>query len=308
MSATAVEFSDYSASLQPKRDLAYYKKRLAGMVDFQLHIAPDVVKRSTDDLDYMKLAVKVGLGGFVLKDHHVISAGRALLLNKEGGTARAFGGVVLNSAVGGPNPFAVESAIQLGACQVWLPTFDARNHIEYFKDSSLPELKKIKGARAPENRGIYLLDEEGNPVSGVTESLGLMADADVILGTGHVSLAETYAIVKRARREGVKKILITHPRARATNWETDDHVKLVEMGAWLEHVPSAHYDPKLISESIRAVGAGKCILSSDSGQLHNGHPFDAFLGFIDSLMAEGITEDEVQTMTVRNPSRLLGLE
>src|SRR5690606_28489983 len=39
-----------------------------------------------------------------------------------------FASITLNRGVGGPNPGAVELALQQGAKCVWLPTLDAGNH------------------------------------------------------------------------------------------------------------------------------------------------------------------------------------
>ncbi|MDE1858102.1 MAG: hypothetical protein KGI26_03430 [Thaumarchaeota archaeon] len=298
---------DYSAALQPKHEPGFYRMRLEGAVDFQLHLAPDVVRRACYDVNFLEVAEKVGYRAMVLKDHYVPTTGRALLLNKRGGPTKVFGGTVLNNAVGGLNPAAVEAAVQQGAAQVWMPTFDARNHREFFNKASLPELHKIRQTGFKEPPGITLLDEAGEILPAVHEILGQIASADVILGTGHVSLEETYALVQAAKRAGVQKVLITHPRARATNWSTDDHAKLVEMGATLEHCASANYNSGLIRESVERVGAENCILSSDSGQVHHGHPLDYFMQFLNDLASAGVSDGDLRAMTVDNPSKLLGI-
>ena len=300
-------YADYSASLEPMHDSKFYRRRLAGAVDFQLHLAPDVVKRACYDVDFLEVAEKVGYGAIVLKDHYVPTTGRALLLNKRGGQTRVFGGTVLNNAIGGLNPAAVETAIQQGAVQVWMPTFDAENHRRFFNKASLPELHKMRQTEFKEPPGISLLGESGEILPAVHEILGLIASSDVILGTGHISLEESYALVEAAKSAGVKKVLITHPRARATNWSTEDHGRFVGMGALLEHCASANYDASLIRESVEKVGAENCILSSDSGQVHHGHPLDYFLKFLDDLAEAGIPDQDIRMMTVENPSRLLGI-
>ena len=301
------QLPDYSAALQPKQGPEFYRKRLEGAVDFQLHLAPDVVKRACYDVDFLEAAEMAGYRAIVLKDHYIPTTGRALLLNKRGGPTEVFGGTVLNNAIGGLNPAAVEAAIQQGAAQVWMPTFDAQSHREFFNKASLPELHKIRQTGFKEPPGITLLDESGEVLPAVLEILGQIAPADVILGTGHVSLEESYALVQAARDAGVRKILITHPRARATNWSTEDHAKLVGMGAMLEHCASANYNARLIRESVERVGAENCILSSDSGQVHHGHPLDYFTQFLDELAKAGISDRDLRMMIVDNPSKLLDI-
>lgn len=299
--------ADFSASLQPKHPPDFYRRRLEGAIDFQLHLAPDVVKRACYDAEFLEDAEKVGYAGMVLKDHYVTTTGRAIILDRKGGSTRVFGGTVLNNAVGGLNPSAVEAAIQQGAVQVWMPTFDAQNHRTFFNKASLPELHKIRQTQFQELPGIALVDGRGELVAQMREILSQIASANIILGTGHVSLQESYALVEAARAAGVKKMLITHPRARATNWNTADQAKLVDMGAKLEHCASANYDVGLIRESIERVGPENCILSSDSGQVHHGHPLDYFAQFLDDLVKAGVPDRDIRLMTVENTSMLLDI-
>jgi hypothetical protein len=62
------------------------------------------------------------------------------------------------------------------------------------------------------------------------------------------------------------------------------------------------------AEAIRAVGAARCILASDLGQVGNPlHP-DGLAAFFAGLMSEGITEADIGRMSKINPARALGLE
>jgi predicted metal-dependent phosphotriesterase family hydrolase len=49
-------------------------------------------------------------------------------------------------------------------------------------------------------------------------------------------------------------------------------------------------------------------LSSDMGQSMNPTPTDALRDFITQLMNKGITQEQIDSMTRKNPARLLGLE
>ena len=62
------------------------------------------------------------------------------------------------------------------------------------------------------------------------------------------------------------------------------------------------------AEAIRQVGVDACILSSDLGQAGNPlHP-DGLMAFFAGLRSQGFSVAEIETMSKRNPAKLLGLE
>jgi len=199
---------------------------------------------------------------------------------------------------------------------VWMPTLRAANHIKKIGVAGYPKHTLVEGARRPRLsvRGISILDPSGELIPQVGEALGLVADANIVLGTCHLSLGEDFVLVKAARDAGVKKILITHPGWEATDWPLDSLVRLVEMGAMLEYCYGScmpygnRLDPSRIVEGIRRVGAEKCIVATDFGQPYNPHPIDGMRQFIKVLLALGIADAEIDTMARRNPAKLLDLE
>src|SRR6185312_17125067 len=76
---------------------------------------------------------EAGFAGCVLKGHAEPTAGRAAAAG-DGRSVRVHGAIVLNHAVGGLNPDAVDAALALGARVVWMPTIDAQGHL----DAGLP--------------------------------------------------------------------------------------------------------------------------------------------------------------------------
>jgi hypothetical protein len=104
-----------------------------GAIDFHVHSEPDVFGRSMDDIDVAVLAKRKGMRGLVLKNHVTMTADRAVLIMKMVPGIEIFGGIVLNNAVGGINPAAVEWMHRMSGGRgkvVWLPTFDADMHIK----------------------------------------------------------------------------------------------------------------------------------------------------------------------------------
>jgi len=304
--------SVFSASLEiPEADLPGLKRNLEGFIDLHLHLAPDRVLRTHDDIQFAGQAAKIGYGGFLLKDHFTVTAGRAYTVSKEFPGLHIGGGVVLNRAVGGINPDAVEAALLLGAKQVWMPTFDTAHHFLYFGMFSLPgtvPVKEIRRRHASSFKGITVLDPGGALKQEVQEVLEMVADSGVVLGTGHLSLEEIRSLVAAARKTGVKKMLVTHPEFLATMWPTDAQVELANQGAIMEHCANVNYDAALVARNIKAVGAERCVLSSDSGQVKKGHPSIFMSKFIDDLIAQGVTRREVEIMIAENPAKLLDLD
>jgi hypothetical protein len=81
---------------------------IQGVVDFHVHSAPDAFGRALDDDDVAELATRKQMGALVLKNHLFETASRAYLLRKRYPGLQVFGGIVLNSSVGGLNPQAVQ--------------------------------------------------------------------------------------------------------------------------------------------------------------------------------------------------------
>ena len=80
----------------------------AGVIDMHVHSHPDVFGRNMDDIDVAQLAKSKGMRGILLKNHVSETASRAALVMKVVPGIDVLGGIVLNKAVGGINPDAVE--------------------------------------------------------------------------------------------------------------------------------------------------------------------------------------------------------
>src|SRR5258708_4845300 len=165
-----------------------------GAIDFHVHSEPDVFGRSMDDIDVAVLAKCKGMRALVLKNHVTMTADRAVLVMKMVPGIEIFGGIVLNNAVGGINPAAVEWLHRMSGGRgkgVWLPTFDSDMHVKTLVD--------------PKGSGIVVA-----PNGALTPQLGdvlkIIAPENPVLATGHIHAAEVMAVVKRAREGGVKNI------------------------------------------------------------------------------------------------------
>jgi len=272
---------------------------LRGAIDIHAHCDPDSVPRSIDAIDLARLAKSRGMRGLVLKNHFVSTASLAYIVRKEVPGIEIFGGIDLNRTVGGINPAAVEQMVHVKGGWgrvVWMPTFDAEN------DTLAPSHPR---ERVPVARNGNLLPE-------VKLVIGLVAKYNLVLETGHSSPEEGLLIIREARRQGVRHIVVTH--AMLVGMTIPQMQEARRMGAYLEFVYNALIGPnkkfELVdyAQAIRAIGVKSCILASDLGQAGNPlHP-DGLAAFYAGLMKEGITEAEIKQMSVTNPAQALGLE
>jgi len=291
------------------------KELLQGVCEMHVHCAPDIFKRPFNEIEFARNAQAVGYRAVLSKCHFTLNADRAQLVREIVPGIHFFGGIVLNHYVGGLNPNAVRAAIGYGAKQVWMPTLHAENHIRVIGAPIYPTKQWEKKADLGTPSGITILDSDGKVKHEVYEILDLIAAADIAVGTSHLSEKEVFALIQAARSSGVKKIIITHVGFKLTPWPIEDQIKMAEMGAIIEHsvancidVFERSIEAKDIAEAIKRVGADKCIMVTDLGQIANAHPIEGMRQFIYMMMAFGISRSEIDKMTKDNPAKLLGLE
>src|SRR6059058_6244606 len=266
-----------------------------GLIDFHLHSAPDVFGRAFDDEEAGIVYRDNGIEAVVMKSHVVATADRAWLLRKHVPNMKAFGGVVLNAAVGGINPDAVQWMWRMQGSfgrVVWFPTFDADHHVKHFKDG--PE-------------GIKVLGSDGNVLPAVREVLKICAQQKLVVCTGHLSPAEALAVA-RAAREVVHLSLEEMKQAAALGAKMEICAMGPLMGpnahlTWMRSWRQVPY--KESADRIKAVGAENFLLATDLGQTGNPSPPDGYKLLVGGLLAEGITKEQIRVMGREVPGRLL---
>lgn len=283
------------------------KVSLKGVVDLHVHSWPDIRERAYTDFELMEAAIRVGARAIVIKSHHGTTMNRASLVNEHNKIIHKgdnnfimFGSVTLNYAIGGLNPVAVETGLKMGAKIVWLPTASAANNM----------------AKYGKTGGIKVIDENGEVVPALIEILKLVKEYDVILGTGHISVEEIFAVVKQAKFMGIDKIVITHPEFWVVGMSHEDQIKLVkEYNVYLERcfaqpLGGGVYKSNLEDnyEIIKKVGCNNVIVDTDGGQVENPNWEIAFEQYMQYLFDRGITKEELEIMTIKNASKLLGIE
>jgi len=287
-------------AVTPSRDEGLDDPVLKGAIDIHAHFGPDAYRRQWDAFEIAKRASARGMRGLVLKNHWSESAGLAYLVRKYDDVPglEVFGGLVLNSTVGGINPQAIRYFAEVEghyARVVWMPTHDAEGEVDYLGQA----------------RPYVIVSRDGTLLPQVLEALDLIKHYGLTLATGHVAPAEMVQIVDAARARGIDRIIITHPGLRTQSAEpTVEQLKRVTgQGAYAEVVATelSGKNRDATIATIRAIGPAHCIIASDSGLAGlPSHP-DALVRAARILRAAGFSEPELDAMFKDNPARVLGL-
>ncbi len=267
---------------------------VAGVIDLHVHVAPDSRgPRSVNGFEAAQMARRHGMRAILIKNHYTETASQAYLVSEIVPGIDVYGGIVLNRSVGGINPVAVESMAsttgRLGR-MVWLPTFDSEHNS--------PDSDNV-----PITRNGELLPE-------VVEVFDVMREYDLALATGHVSPEEALLAIREARAAGVERIVVTHPSSGLVDMSVEMQRAAADLGALLEYTVSAALGPgsfEAFTRQIREVGLEDVVLTTDYGQVGNPVPADGMRAILPRLRAAGFSQAEIDTMTRRNPARLLGL-
>jgi hypothetical protein len=291
---------------------------VAGAYDLHVHVGPDVVPRSVDDLTLAKRFAEVGMAGFVLKSHYVPTAERAAVVRAVVPGVDVLGALALNVASGGMNPTAIEIAARSGARVVWFPTVDSLNQRESKAEAPAGATPPMWAALQADLRAqgidpppVRVVDEAGAVRDDVVAVLTLMAKHDLVLATGHLSAAEILVVVRAAAEVGLRRMIVTHPEFTSQRLTAGQQAELVDLGAYLERCFTTPYTGKVewdvMIDNIRRTGPEHSFLSSDLGQPSNPPVEDGLPLMARHLLDAGFSEEEVHTMAVGN-TRLLAAQ
>ena len=290
---------------------------MIGACDLHIHSGPDVSPRQQDIMDVARDAARAGMRVLGIKDHNTITADRAALVHSTlGPQVLMMGSIVLNHAVGGFNPEAVEKALKMGANLVFMPSMDAAKTIEKVHvTNETPWLLPFTRLKDP-NAGLTVLDRypDGDRIiPEVQEILRLIAEKDAVLDTCHLSARECWYLIDAARDAGVRKIIVTHPNCSVNLMTIGEQKELAHKGAYLSYafLPCMplfdRQHPNKIAEMMKAVGPDRCLLFSDFGQVFNPPSVEGYKMFLANLLAVGLEFEALKKAASENPARLLGL-
>ena len=282
---------------------------LKGAIDCHIHAAPDFVNRSQDMFQIAIDASKAGMRALAFKDHWNVSANAAYLAQRHldyliekgelthrveiyGGTGTCFG----------MNPAAVRVALQYPNCKmIWFPSFTS--------------LGFWRGAGHPEHEGVRLVAESGEVLPEVVEIMKMAVEKKVGIGFGHTDFKELLPLAKKAKELGVRATL-DHPLLELNRLLIEEMQELADLGVYVgtycqPMIPSLYQpvaDPMETIRTIQKIGADRCIIGSDFGQVLHMDSIDGMRVFIRALLAFGIKPKEVKKMLQENPAKLMWLD
>ena len=282
---------------------------MEGAIDIHIHSAPDVLPRILNDIELALQAQEMGMQAIVIKNHFTETAGRAQLATQMTDFS-VYGGIALNFPVGGFNEHAVDFALKMGAKVVWMPTVHAREFI-----GNKSHVASLAAEIKEGLQGLYALNDDGTLKEEIYPIFELIKKYDSSLATGHLSKTEARVVVREAAKNGVEKIIVTHPMASFVNYSVEDMKEMIDLGAtYLEHVfndTTRQVGHPITSETlfngIKEVGATHSIMSTDSGQWLNPVPVQQMGICIGDMLNFGFSESDIKTMVADNPAGMLGL-
>jgi len=274
---------------------------IKGTWDLHIHPNPSHFPRKFDDFEVIKEMDEVGMAGGIIKTHYEPTVGRAIIANQyAGGKAKLYGTVALNLTVGGINPYAAESAFNMGAKLIWMPTRDTARHLE----------KGNQHGDFYNRQGMTIYDEQGKVKKEVYEVLEVVKKYNGAIASGHLSPKETIDFCKISRSMGIRTVL-THPDWDRTIVPLDIQIEMAKIGVYVEKlwamISMKFTTPEDMAASIRAVGVEQIVLGTDSAHISEFGPRDGNLAFIETLCQQGFTDAEIRHMTKEVPEILLNV-
>ena len=288
-------------------------KVLDGAVDLHCHSGPSPFPRRLDHVQASHDGARINMRAILVKSHHHNTVMDLLAMGPQLAEAPTpvYGGVALNSEVGGINPSAVAMSLQMGGRCVWFPTVSsgqhiaAHNHDDGFPSSGLDLREKE----------VSVFDATGEVSADTVDVVRQIAEAGALVTSGHLDGRSMRALFETAKANGVTRMMVQHPDFIVDDSDEDVQAA-VDLGAYIEH-EIAMYHPDVEAPRwpierligwIRKVGPEHTIIDSDLGQKANPLPVDGYLYVIGQLLEHGITEADIRTMICRNTAFLLGLE
>lgn len=287
---------------------------LDGAVDLHVHSGPSPMPRRIDHVEAAQSADSAGFRAIVVKCHYHNTVMDVLAMQPrlEGVGTQVFGGIALNSQVGGINPHAVDLSLKMGGKIIWFPTISSHAHLCHAaEDETIQAHFQPLGIRQSDEVDIF--GEDGDLIPEVHEVLALAKEHDAIVSAGHMGPERATALMEAAAALGHTKLMINHPNF-VMEAEKAQVSRFAELGATIEHslvmylTDEKYFPLQSLLDWIDLVGPERTSLGSDLGQVGNPMPLEAYREVCSRLLDSGISEDDLRLMVTTNPASLLGLE
>lgn len=304
-------FREETRAVMAKADETLVASLLRGALDLHVHSGPSTMPRQLDHLQAVEEAAAAGMAAVLFKDHHYSVAPFLPIIERltEGSGVRSYACLVLNNAVGGLNPYAVDFALKSGAKLIMMPTAHSANHIR----STHRKVKLASRIQLKKPYAVHVVDQYGELLDPLKEILDMIAGHDAVLASGHLHIAEIWKLFEEARARGVKRLMVNHP-TYDIHCTYADIAELVSMGAVIEQSACLFidsrfnvYEPEELKRQIDAAGVDATSFGSDLGQVDCPTPVEGIRQAIRLCLGLGYAVEDVRKMVRDNPARVIGL-
>ena len=289
---------------------------LQGATDIHVHSTPTQDNGFVlDDFELVEEYEQGGLAGVCIKCHDFGSFFRSQIAQKyavKGNAFKVYGSLVLSYQVGGFNPCAVESAINAGAKQIYMPTLDSANNFQIWDTTicypqSSPEVAGMPMKTLQGKPGLYALDEEGNLLPEIYEILELVRDANIVIASGHLSNREARAIFRAAKDMGVKKMVHQHIDWRTSLMSIGMQREWAEMGVKMEKSFYEFNAERSLTSFAPAVGTkpSDYVMSSDQGMFPSLRALRGYACNVQEHLNGGVSPESLHVMLHEVPEFLM---
>jgi hypothetical protein len=278
---------------------------LDGLVDMHVHSGPSPFPRRFDHVQAAEDGARLSMRAMVAKSHHHntqmdILAMKDRLANVK---AQVFGGIALNSTVGGLNVHAVRMCLRMG-------TISSGRHIEcHPEDGAFPTTTVPLTLER-----IDIVDGNGSLKPEAHEVLDEIKEQEAVVTGGHMYPEYIRTLFEAARDKGITRMVVNHPDF-VIGADPALCRELTGLGAFIEHEIGMYdpegtqkWDPARLLRWIEEIGPEHTTLASDFGQASNPKPVDAWMRVGAALLDLGLPEKELRRMACDNPAYLLNLD
>jgi len=257
-------------------------------------------------------ASEAGFRAIVVKCHYHDTVTDVISMKPlmEGLNTEVFGGIALNSQVGGLNRHAVDRSLKMGGRIIWFPTISSNAHLCHAAhDEEVQKHFQPRGMLQSEEISIF--GDDGDLRPEVHQIIEQAKEAGALISTGHLGPEAARALVEAAVAAGHDRLILSHPNY-VVDVQREQARELAELGAVIEHEIAMYHNDKIFPLSVLVdwidlIGPEHTSLGSDLGQVGNPLPVEAYTQVIGRLLDSGVSEKDIGLMIRDNPARLIGL-
>ncbi len=218
------------------------------------------------------------------------------------------------------SPQVIREQIEDGVKAIWMPTARSANTLHkiggppiWWDKSANP--RSHTGPLAwtdAVTKGHYLLDEDCKLKPVIREIFHIVADSGVMVSFAHATHPEIFAMAELVQQLGIKTAIVDHPFSPFVELEVEEMRQLTALGIYMnftfdEISPLLGVDPARMYAAIRAIGVEFVTLSSDCGEPLFPNSVEGMRQIRGFMRAFGLSNEEVDTVSITNPRKLLGL-